>query len=281
MTSSALPPIVTAPLFEQLDDQLLALLESLPDDDWQRPTVVPRWNVRQVAAHLLDTALRRLSLDRDGGVPDDREPIANADDLKRLVNELNARGVAVYGALSTRMLITLLDLSARELRQHFLSLDPMQPASWPVSWAGEARSMNWFDTAREFTERWHHQQQIRNAVARPGIMTPRLYAPVLDTFMRALPFAYRAVPAAIGEGVRVRVNGECGGEWLVRREQEGWRLVHPSEPVRALATTTIPQDLAWQIFTRAVSPTAARPLVAIEGHEPVGATVLHMIAIVG
>jgi len=187
MTTSVLAPILTAPLFEELDDKLIALLESLRDDEWRRPTVVPRWNVRQVAAHLLDTALRRLSLDRDDSAPADAEPIANADDLKRLVNELNARGVAVYAALSTRMLITLLAVAARELREYFLSLDPMQPASWPVSWAGEGRSMNWFDTAREFTERWHHQQQIRMAVERPGIMTPRLYGPVLDTFMRALP----------------------------------------------------------------------------------------------
>src|SRR5688572_32295034 len=45
-----------------------------------------------------------------------------------------------------------------------------------------------FDTAREFTERWHHQQQIRLATNRPGIMTRELYYPVLDCFMRALPF---------------------------------------------------------------------------------------------
>jgi uncharacterized protein (TIGR03083 family) len=281
MTTSVLAPILTAPLFEELDDQLIALLVSLRDDEWRRPTVVPGWNVRQVAAHLLDTALRRLSLDRDGSAPADAEPTANADDLKRLVNELNARGIAVYAALSTRMLITLLALAARELREYFLSLDPMQPASWAVSWAGEGRSMNWFDTAREFTERWHHQQQIRMAVARPGIMTPRLYGPVLDTFMRALPHAYRAVPSAVGDGVRIRVDGECGGEWLLRREQEGWRLVHAGEPVRALAATTIPQDVAWQIFTKAVSAAAARPLVTIDGDEPVGAAVLHMIAIVG
>jgi len=59
-----------------------------------------------------------------------------------------------------------------------------------VSWAGEEESANWFDTAREFTERWHHQQQIRLAVNKPGIVTREFYFPVLDCFMRALPYAY-------------------------------------------------------------------------------------------
>jgi hypothetical protein len=52
--------------------------------------------------------------------------------------------------------------------------------------AGEARSLNWFDTARELTERWHHQEQIRFATNLPGIMTRDLYHPVLDCFLRGL-----------------------------------------------------------------------------------------------
>ena len=55
----------------------------------------------------------------------------------------------------------------------------------------ERRGPNWFHLAREFTERWHHQQQIRLATERDGIMTRELYHPVLECFMRALPFAFR------------------------------------------------------------------------------------------
>ena len=67
---------------------------------------------------------------------------------------------------------------------------------FPVSWAGEEESANWFDTAREFTERWHHQQQIRLAVDKPGIMTREFYFPVLDCFMRG---AAVFLPKRIGE----------------------------------------------------------------------------------
>jgi len=40
--------------------------------------------------------------------------------------------------------------------------DPYATAPYGVSWAGEEKSANWFDTAREFTERCS-QQQIRLA----------------------------------------------------------------------------------------------------------------------
>ena len=283
MTSFANRPILTAPLFEELDDQLIALLEHLGDEEWQRRTVVPRWNVKQIAAHLLDTALRRLSLDRDRASQSASPPPPIDSDaaLTRLVDDLNARGVAVYGALSGRTIVSLLRVATRELREHFLSLDPMAPAAWAVSWAGERESRNWFDTAREFTERWHHQQQIRLAVAKPGIVTPRLYGPVLDCFMRALPYAYRAVPGSAGDAIRVRVEGDCGGEWRLRHDGGGWRLVDDVEAARVVASTTIPQDLAWQIFTKAVAPAAARAQVTIDGRDDAGDAVLHMIAIVG
>lgn len=281
MTPRANRPILAAPLFEELDGQLLMLLESLTPDEWQRPTVVPRWNVKQIAAHLLDTALRRLSLDRDRASQPPPPPVDSSAGLTRLVDDLNARGVAVYGALSGRMIVSLLRVATRELREHFLSLDPMAPAAWAVSWAGERESLNWFDTARELTERWHHQQQIRLAVGRPGIMTPALYGPVLDCFMRALPYAYRAVPAQVGDAVRVRVDGPCGGEWRLQQDGSGWHLVDDVAGARVIASIAIPQELAWQIFTKAVAPAAARARVTIEGSEDAGAALLHMIAIVG
>jgi Mycothiol maleylpyruvate isomerase N-terminal domain len=153
-------PILTAPLFEELDTTLVELLESLSSDEWRLATVVPKWTVKQIAAHLLDTALRRLSLVRD------REPgpdavIANDRDLATFVNGLNAKGVEVYGSLSPRLLIEWTGAVVGELHDYLTSLDPMAPARWSVSWAGERRSANWFDIARERTERWHHQQQIR------------------------------------------------------------------------------------------------------------------------
>ena len=93
---------------------------------------------------------------------------------------------------------------------------------FPVSWAGEARSPVWFDVARELTERWHHQQQIRDAVGADPLTTREFLHPVLDTFMRALPFASRHVTADDGTLWKVEIGGPAGG-YLVPAPR-GWSL---------------------------------------------------------
>jgi hypothetical protein len=56
------------------------------------------------------------------------------------------------------------------------------------------------ELAREYTERWLHQQHIRDAVGAPGQTDPRFLAPVLATFAHAFPVALRRVTAAASAG---------------------------------------------------------------------------------
>ncbi len=110
------------------------------------------------------------------------------------------------------MLIELLEGSGQEAVELFESLDPMGAAPFAVSWAGENASLVWFDLAREYTERWHHQRQIVDAVGKPSpIDGRRLYHPVLDTFMRALPYTFREIQAEDGTLVVVEIGGKPAG----------------------------------------------------------------------
>ena len=273
-------PIYTAHLFEELDAHLVDLYKSLPMEEWNRATVVPRWRVKDIAAHLVDTALRRVSMGRDGCRPADG-PINSDRELVDLVNDLNARGVAVYGRLSPQVLIALTEVAVGQLSEYLKSLDPMASAAIGVSWAGERQSRNWFDIARELTERWHHQQQIRVAVDRPGIMTPRLYHPVLDTFMRGLPHAFRGIDAPINAVARIAVAGECGGAWHLQRRVSGWTLVARARDQDVVASTTLPQEMAWRVFTKGITAADARAHATIAGDERIGRAVLGLVAIVG
>jgi hypothetical protein len=124
--------------------------------------------------------------------------IQSPKDVVTLVNRLNAEGVTVFRRLSPPVLIAAMEMACEQSARFHESLDPFAPAAFGVSWAGEATSLNWFDTARELTERWHHQQQIRLATNHPGTMTPELYHPVLDCFLRGLPHLYRDVDAPTG-----------------------------------------------------------------------------------
>jgi uncharacterized protein (TIGR03083 family) len=248
--SEPLKPIFTAHLYPQLEQMLLELLRSLNDDEWELQTIVPAWRVKDVAAHLLDTQVRRLSLARDGYAPEPPLITSNAD-LVAFINQLNAAGVTHYRRLSPRVLTSLIELASRECSEHFQALEPFAKAPFSVSWAGEMESENWFDIAREYTERWHHQQQIRLAVKQPGIMTRALYHPVLATFMRALPFHYRQLERATGALAQFDITGDCGGTWYLFREAEGWKL--SADPARERLThVSIPQEIAWRIFTKGI-----------------------------
>ena len=59
-------PVFLVDLFPGLHAELMALLCGLPPGDWNRPTVCAQWSVKDIAAHLLDGHVRRLSFGRDG-----------------------------------------------------------------------------------------------------------------------------------------------------------------------------------------------------------------------
>lgn len=88
------------------------------------------------------------------------------------------------------------------------------------------RSAAWFDLARDLTEHWHHQQQIRLAAGIPLLLDARYAVPVMDTFARALPFTYRNVPASDGVSVEVTIAIAPPVErvYALRREGRRWLL---------------------------------------------------------
>ncbi|MGE5647763.1 MAG: maleylpyruvate isomerase N-terminal domain-containing protein [Acidobacteriota bacterium] len=255
-----------------MDDALIELLRSLTPGEWEMQTVAPLWKVRDVAAHLLDTPLRKLSLARDSCFVE-----AAPRDLTAFVNRLNREGVAVYRRLSPPVLIDLMGMACEQSARFHESLDPFAPSAFAVSWAGEEKSLNWFDTARELTERWHHQQQIRLATNRPGIMVPELYHPVLDCFLRGLPHLFRDAAAPVGTVLLIEISGECGGRWFLARTPAGWAFTAEREWT---SRVTIPQEMAWRLFTKGIDRDSALSLVKIEGDPDLGRRVLSLTAIV-
>jgi uncharacterized protein (TIGR03083 family) len=273
--------IDVAHLFPELEAKLVELLRGLAPDDWRRPTSCALWSVHDVAAHLLDSALRRLSVQRDGHrLPPPPEPIAGWPDLVAYLDRLNAEWVTATRRLSPRVLTELIADTAPRLCELVAGLDPEGPAIFGVAWAGEEESPNWFDVAREYTERWHHQQQIRDAVGRPGIDSRRLFHPVLDAFVRALPHRYRLVEAPDGARVEVEIAGEAGGVWTLAREGGGWRLYAGAAP-GADATVGIDQDSAWKLLTKGLDPAAAEARATVAGDRRLAEPFFGTVAIMG
>jgi len=264
-------PVLTSHLFAPLNGELIALLRGLSPDEWSAPTVAGSWTVKDVAAHLLDTALRRLSIHRDGHVP----PSTGSRNISELVNGLNAEGVAFARRHSPRVLTDLLEVAGDQQAEFFATLDPFGEAKWSVSWAGESVSQNWLDVARELTERWHHQQQIRDATHRPPLYELYL-GPVIATFVRALPVTYRDVAASAGTAIVFRSTED----WSLVREEEEWRLYSGIAPSPA-ATVTMPADTAWRLFTKGLTREEARSRTSVEGDAHLGEALFGTISIIG
>ncbi|MEP6613153.1 MAG: maleylpyruvate isomerase family mycothiol-dependent enzyme, partial [Mucilaginibacter sp.] len=216
-------PIQTLHLFPVLDKLLIELLRSLEPADWSKPTICPLWTVKDIAAHLLDTNMRTISAaDNYSGKPP--ENINSYSDLVNYLNELNAVWVKAMHRVSPQQLIAMLETTGPQYYNILASRKPFEHARYPVSWAGEEQSENWFDIAREYTEKWHHQQQIRDAVGKPGIMHRELFYPCMDTFMRALPYTYRDVTAEDGTLLQISINTNDGGDWYLQKNETGWEL---------------------------------------------------------
>ncbi len=256
--------IETLPLFSVLDQHLLTLLRSLSPDEWNAPTLAPLWTVKDIAAHLLDGNLRALSMLRDGYSGGSSPEINSYQDLVEYLNSLNAEWVAAMKRLSPAVIIDLLEKTGEEYIAYLHTLDPDANAVFSVAWAGEEESRNWFHIAREFTEKWHHQQQIRCAVGQEKVLYTREFVePFLETSLRALPFHYRRVEAPAGTALAFYVTGENTKSWFLIKEKDGWFLTkHTTEPVAC--TVTMDVSLAWRIFTKGISPEEAEKQLLVE-----------------
>ena len=165
-------------------------------------------------------------------------------------------------------------------------------AIWPVSWAGEAESENWMDVGREYTERWHHQMQIRDAVAAlPTLLEARWYRPLLDLSVRALAKSYADVTAApdttityavttTGDSARDSAGGgDVLGAWTLVRGADRWMLyegagAHATTMVRATA------NAAWRLLYNALPNPVPPSAITIDGDQRLAEPLLRARSVV-
>ncbi len=272
-------PIPTLHLFPQLDQLLLEFLRSLSPADWEKRTIVPLWTIKDIAGHLLDGNLRTLSMSRDQFFGEKPDPIESYSELVVYLNRLNADWIKAFKRVSPAVLIELLELTGAQYNTYLSTLDPYAPAIFSVAWAGEEESKNWFHIAREYTEKWHHQQQMRLAMGQEeALYSPELYFPYLDASMRALPHHYRNVVAARGSVIAFAVQGLRNAQWYLQRGENAWALSKKLTQT-PLASVDIDGTIAWRMLTKGIAKAEAAKLVEIEGDQKLGAVVMDMLAV--
>jgi uncharacterized protein (TIGR03083 family) len=249
------------PLLPAERRDLLELLTELDRDEWSAATACPAWTVKDIAAHVLGEELGWLSRGRDGDTSGLIDETLDQRGFVRSLDEKNQRWVDGVNELSPRVIIDLLGWSGHQFDRYVDGVDLREPSS--VRWSGPEPTPRWFDLARDFTERWVHQQQIRDAVGRPHLDDAHTGA-VLRTFLWALPHHYRSVTAPEGSTVAIWITGPGGGCWALTRTGDGWDLTE-GEPDRRDAEVALTSDTGWRVLTGGAVPNDA---VELRGAMP-------------
>ena len=183
---------------EQAD--LLALLVTLDDADWSRPTPAAGWDVRDQVSHLADTEdVARDSL--TGG------PRAFNDDVRRYPTgeAFTQSGCDRGRAMKPGDVLAWWTDSSARVRAALAEADRSARVPWGLGMGWKA-----FVTAR-LMEHWAHGLDIRAAVDRPGVDTDRLRH-VAWIGYSALPYAFQlaGVEPPAGRTLRLELTGpEC------------------------------------------------------------------------
>jgi len=274
-----LGPVHVLDLFAPERAALLALLEPLDDETWRAPTVCDGWCVKDLAAHIAGDDLNVVSWKGDGRWRAVRDaPRLAWPEVVDLVNAQNEQWVTAMRRFHPSIVLAMLRFSGDLAERHYREID-LDALGGAVDWAGPGPAPNWLDVAREYTERWHHHQQIRDAVGAAPLASRRFFAPVLDAFARALPHTYRDIAAPDGTHLRLEITGEAGGAWSLVARNGAWGLYEDVERAPD-ATIAIGQDDAWRLFTAGLAPGDVRPRARISGDAALASIALTMRSII-
>ena len=269
-------PILVVDLFPLERRALLALLESLPLDDWSRPTIAGDWTVKDVAAHLVADDLGRVSSGRDEHrqvwVPPD-EP------LKAYIDRRNAEWVTAMRRLSPRVV--------RSLRRIRRTGDPAT-----VRVGGSVRS--------------RFARRLGRAAARPALARPRagahgaLAPSTTDPRgSRRADAQRRDLPATSAGDVRLCAGAtvwrcRCGARdsratldrGPERRRLDGMFATNPAGvserggPHAPNSSITMDEDTAWRMFVRASTRAETEAKSSITGDPRLASYLFEAVALV-
>lgn len=192
--------------FREESDALCALLDTLPDQDWERKTQFKGWTINDVVAHLhLGNYLADLSLKDGAAFLDFLRGFTAAS--KHAGGHLAFTHSWLAGA-KNRALLERWRAFYREMTERFVVADPKKR----VKWAGPDMSVRSSISAR-LMETWAHGQAIYDILGRERSNTDRLknIAVIgINTFGWSFTNRGLAVPA---DRPYVRLTAPSGALW--------------------------------------------------------------------
>ncbi len=245
------------------------LLDSLSDDDWARPSPLPGWSVQDNVAHIIGTE----AMLSGGQVPDvvvDREQVGH---VRNDIGEMNERWIE-----------SLRGVAPAEVRHRFAETTSARLATLEAmsqdDWDAESFTPAGKDTYGRFMQIrvfdcWLHEQDMRDAVGRPGHEWGLAVEVTLDEMATALGFVVgKKAGATTGQSVTFALTD---GGAVVRSMHVlvGERAaVVPELDGQATVTLTMPVGVMTRRSAGRVASDALLDQVQIEGDAELASRIL-------
>ena len=248
----------------------VALARSVPREQWDLPTDLEGWSVKDNVAH---TAHLEAVL---AGAPEETVEVAAAPHLKGFVNYYTEQGVLARRDRDMAELADEIERSVALRHAELLAAPPTDGLAAPPRTPGGA---GWnFQTllGNRPVDVWMHEQDVRRAVGRPGGYDSPAAAHTLRALGRALPMVVgKRVAPPPGTTVRVDVP-DAGLCWTVQVGEDGRATAVADAAAPTTCVTLTPEDFVVLAGGRR-GPEATSPL--IEGDEETARRLLGVMAV--
>ena len=245
------------------------VLGKLSEDEWQLPSPLPGWSVQDNVAHILGTEAM-LAGEPGPDVEIDRE--ANAH-VRNDIGAFNEQWVESLRAVPpSEMLARFRELT----RMRLDALDQMSDDEWNAESFTPAGKDTYgrFMQIRAF-DCWLHEQDIRDAVGRPGHESGVAVDVVLDEMATALGFVVgKKAGAAAGQSVTFALT-DSGAVVRELHVEVGERAaVVPARSAPATVVLTMPVGVMTRRCAGRVGPDDLLDQVVIDGDLALAAKIL-------
>ena len=253
-------------------DDVLVLLRSLDEDDWSRPTDLPGWDVKGVAAHLahLESEL--------SGVRQQRVEVPEGAHLTAPTSQYTERGLVARASMSGPEIADELEQAAaarwRLLRDEPPTDGSADPPRTPgkIGWSWETLLSN------RPVDVWMHEQDIRRAVGRPGGLNSAAAAHTVAVFTTSLPYTVgKRVAPPVGTTVVLDVTGVSPVHLAVVIDENGRAVPMSGDPEQP--TTHLRMDRETFTLLAGGRRPASVLDVEVTGDEDLGRRVLDAMAV--
>jgi uncharacterized protein (TIGR03083 family) len=234
----AYTPGMTEPLIDRLDEvwqDVVDLCTPLTADEWATPTDCPGWSVHDNVAHMIGTERMLAGEQPEAGA----DAVGDAPHVRNDIGKANEQWIATYRPLDGA---ALLDEFRRVTGARLDALKAMSTGDWDR----EGFTPEGPGPYRQFMEIrvfdcWYHDQDIRQAVDRPGF----LEGPAADLSIERIPrkaLGYvvgKKAGAAPGSSVVFEIAGDTPIVAAISVPPEGRSVLldaAPADPTARIAT---------------------------------------------